>query len=96
MIALAVTALAVAGCADATAEADAVDDARDKVRQVSNAMYGTPARSQNSWTSRDLPTWRRPRRATAVPAPVAATRSSRFPKSASSAVLPMNTRPPSL
>ncbi|WP_329086604.1 hypothetical protein OG979_26575 [Actinomadura citrea] len=39
--ALAVTALAAAGCADATAEADAVDDARDKVRQVSNAMYGT-------------------------------------------------------
>lgn len=39
--ALAVTAMAAAGCADATAEANAVDDARDKAMQAGNAMYGT-------------------------------------------------------
>ncbi|SNR26093.1 hypothetical protein [Actinomadura mexicana] len=39
--ALAVTALTAAGCTGAAAEADAVDDARDKAEQVSNSMYGT-------------------------------------------------------
>ncbi|MES9536218.1 hypothetical protein [Actinomadura sp. NPDC000600] len=38
---LAVTALAAAGCADTTAEDNAADDARDKAKQVGNAMYGT-------------------------------------------------------
>ncbi|MEV0660924.1 hypothetical protein ACIBI3_10820 [Actinomadura luteofluorescens] len=39
--ALAVTALAAAGCADATAQENAADDARDQAKQVVNAMYGT-------------------------------------------------------
>ncbi|MGI5207409.1 hypothetical protein ACQEU6_38250 [Spirillospora sp. CA-108201] len=39
--ALAVTALAAASCADATAEENAADDARGKAERVGNAMYGT-------------------------------------------------------
>ncbi|MEU8119826.1 hypothetical protein AB0C21_14075 [Spirillospora sp. NPDC049024] len=38
---LAVTALAAVGCADTTAEENAANDARDKAKQVGNAMYGT-------------------------------------------------------
>ncbi|MEU9841933.1 hypothetical protein AB0C69_22215 [Actinomadura sp. NPDC048032] len=39
--ALAVTALTAAGCADAAAQENAADDARNQVKQVVNAMYGT-------------------------------------------------------
>lgn len=44
----------------------------------------------NSWTSRDLPTWRRPRMVTATPRPSRTTRSRRLVRTASSWVRPTN------
>jgi len=64
--------------------------AADLGNQAGDPTLGRPARSMNSWTSRDLPTWRRPRMVTATPRPSRATRSRRLASTASSCARPTN------